>query len=130
MRMIQPISALTPRATYRGNAGHTGKGKNLSSADIALINAGGVAAAAGGLGTMLARSQTSSWAHAAVLGLCASFLTMFFMTPQLLSKTGLNKFSNKQESEVVVKTDAPKIAETVKGHLKPAKKLVQFRQQS
>jgi hypothetical protein len=129
--MIQPISALSPRASYRGKNGTYGtKGKSLSSTDIALINAGGVATAAGGLGTMLARSQTSSWAHASVLGVCAAFLTMFFMTPQLISKTGLNKHVDAKETGLVTKNDTPKIAETVKGHLKPAKKLVQFKQQS
>jgi succinate dehydrogenase/fumarate reductase flavoprotein subunit len=129
--MIQAINAFSPQATYRGkNQSKGAKAKSLSNVDIALINAGGVAVAAGGLGTMLARSQTSSWAHAGVLGLCASFLTMFFMTPQLINRTGLNKVASTQDTELVAKNNSAKFTDAIKEHLKPAKKLVQFRQQS
>lgn len=129
--MIQPISAFSPRAGFRGKNETYGKNsKGLSNSKIALINAGGVAAAAGGLGTALARSQTSSWAHASVLGLCAAFLTLFFMTPQLIDKTSMEKLSKKSDAEMITKEDAPKVADVVKEHLRPAKKLVQFRQQA
>ncbi len=127
VRMIQPVSAFSPRAGFRGNNETYGKKQTISNRNIALINAGGVAVAAGGLGTALARSQTSSWGHAGVLGLCAAFLTMFFMTPQLIDKTGLHKISNNSD---IAKEDAPKFMDAVKEHLRPAKKLVQFRQQA
>ncbi len=126
--MIQPVNAFSPRAGFRGNNGTYGQKPTLSNQNIALINAGGVAAAAGGLGTALARSQTSSWAHAGVLGLCAAFLTMFFMTPQLIDKTGLHKNSS-DEAKLIAKEDSPKFMDAVKEHLRPAKKLVQFKQQ-
>lgn len=131
VRMIQPVSAYSPRAGFRGNKGTTyGKPtKGLSNKNIALINAGGVAVAAGGLGTALARSQTSSWAHAGVLGLCAAFLTMFFMTPQLIDKSGIHKLNNSDKSEMVAKEETPKFVDAIKEHLRPAKKLVQFKQQ-
>ena len=61
VRMIQPVSAFSPRAGFRGNNETYGKKQTISNRNIALINAGGVAVAAGGLGTALARSQTSSW---------------------------------------------------------------------
>lgn len=127
VRMIQPVSAFSPRAGFRGNNGTYGK-PTVSNQNIALINAGGIAVAAGGLGTALARSQTSSWGHAGVLGLCAAFLTMFFMTPQLIEKTGLHKTGNAEKSEMIAKEDAPKFMDAVKEHLRPAKKLVQFKQ--
>lgn len=128
--MIQPVSALSPRAGFRGDNKTYGK-QNLdaSKRNIALINAGGIAVASGGLVTALARSQTSSWAHSAVIGLCASFLTMFFMTPQLIEKSQINKLGNPDKSETIAKEDAPKFIGAVKEHLRPAKKLVQFRQQ-
>lgn len=126
--MIQPVSAFSPRANFRGTNKANGKSsQGLTDSRVALINAGGIAVAAGGLGTALARSQTSSWAHAGVLGVCAAFLTMFFMTPQLIEKSGLGKISCKNEAELIKKDEAPKIASIVE-HLKPAKKLVQFKQ--
>lgn len=129
--MIQPVSAFSPRAGFRGNNGTYGKqNSQKSNQNIALINACGIAVAAGGLGTALARSQTSSWAHAGVLGVCAAFLTMFFMTPQLIEKTGIHKLNNSDKSESIAKEDAPKVMDAVKEHLRPAKKLVQFRQQA
>lgn len=129
--MIQPVSAFSPRAGFRGNNGTYGKNQKTSSPNIALINASGIAIAAGGLGTALARSQTSSWAHASVLGVCAAFLTMFFMTPQLIDKTMHNKLNNANDkSEAIAKEDAPKFMDAVKEHLRPAKKMVPFKQQA
>ena len=126
--MIQPINASSPRAVFRGSKKPYGiSTKGLTNSEAALINAGGVALAAGGITTAITRSYTSSWSHAGVLGLCASFLAMFFMTPQLIEKAGLSKLAKKSDAEVVVKEDSRKIAETIKEHLKPAKKLVQFR---
>lgn len=132
VRMIQPVSAFSPRSGFRGNPETYGKqSKGLSNQKIALINAAGVATAAGGLGTALARSQTSSWAHASVLGLCAAFLTMFFMTPQLIDKSGLQKFNkNTDKSDKITKEETPKFVDAIKEHLRPAKKLVQFKQQA
>lgn len=129
--MIQPINALSPRAVFRGTNGTYGRtSKGLTSSNIALINAGGVAAAAGGLTTALSRGYTTSWAHAIVIGLCASFLSMFFMTPQLIEKTGMAKLAKSPESELLVKDDVAVMAQTVKKNLRPVKKLVQFRQQT
>lgn len=127
--MIQPVSAFSPRAGFRGNSGMYGQNVADSSKKIALINASGIAVAAGGLGTALARSQTSSWAHASVLGVCAAFLTMFFMTPQLIDKTGMSKINNAADkSDKFVKEDAPKMVDAIKEHIKPTRRLVPFRQ--
>lgn len=129
--MIQPIGAFSPRAGFRGSRDTYGKQtKKPIASNIALINAGGVALMAGGITTGAARSYTSSWLHAGVLGICGAFLAMFFMTPHLIEKTGLNKMTKKTEPESVKVEDAQKTANIVKEHLKPAKKLVQFKQQS
>ena len=50
MRMIQPINALTPRADFRGSNGtYRNQLRASTSSKVALVNAGGVAAAAGGI---------------------------------------------------------------------------------
>ena len=129
--MIQPINALTPRAGFRGSNGtKMSPMYGKTSSKIALINAGGVAAAAGGIATAIARGYTSSWGQAGVLGIFGACLTMFFMTPHLIEKIGLNKIRKAPETEIAFKEEVPKVAEAIKEHLKPAKKLVHFRQQA
>ena len=131
MGMIQPINAFSPRAGFRGSKETYGKrAPKSANSKIALINAGGVALAAGGITTAVARSYTHSWGHAGVLGVGGAFLAMFFMTPHLIDKKTFGKIGKKAESDVLVKEDAQKMTDVVKEHLKPAKKLVQFRQQS
>ena len=126
--MIQPINTLTPRVGFRGSNGaygtKTGIGRDSS---VALINAGGVALAAGGITTTVARAYTKSWAQAGVLGLFGAFLTMFFMAPHLIDRFGLSKAGKKAQAEIVMKKDVSKVANTAKEYLRPAKKLVQFR---
>ena len=94
---------------------------------IALANAGGVAALAGGITTLVARAYTNSFAHAGVLGAFGALLTMFFMTPHLIDKIGLSKVGKRAQSELVVKKDFQKMTASAKEYLVPAKKLVQFR---
>jgi len=130
VRMIQPVGALSPRAVSRGSNGAYGK-KSLSgnsNSNIALINAGGVALAAGGLTTAIARSYTPNWGYAGVLGLFGAFLSLFFMTPQLIESANKNNAEHKSGSDVLVKSETAKTAEAMRGKLKPAKKMVQFRQ--
>ena len=102
MRMIQPVNALTPRAGFRGsNDTVARKNKGATESQVALINAAGIATAAGGLTTLVARSYTNSFAHAGVLGVFGAFLTMFFMTPHLIEKFGINKMAAKATTETV-----------------------------
>ena len=126
--MIPPINALTPRVVFRGPEVKNGKRSNgLSESQTALINAGGVAAMAGGVTTLVARAYTNSFAHAGVLGAFGALLTMFFMTPHLIDKIGLAKLAKKPQTEAVVKQDIQKMTTAAKEYLVPAKKLVQFR---
>ena len=129
VRMIQPISTLTPRVGFRGSNSSYMQSKGFSDAGAALINAGGLSVAAGGTTAAVARIYTKSWAQAGMLGLFGMFLTMFFMAPQLIEKFGLKKSMAAVAEGGALKQDAIKIAETVKT-LKPAKRLVPFRQQS
>ena len=126
--MIQPVNTLTPRVGFRGANQPNGKKKGLSDSQIALVNAGGIAAAAGGLTTIVARSYTNSFAHAGVLGVFGSFLTMFFMTPHLIEKFGINKVAQKGSANAITKNElSQKVAEAAKEYAVPVKKLVQFR---
>lgn len=127
--MIQPVSAFNPQATFRGSSKTFGKksGKEVSNTNIALLNAGGVAAAAGGITTAVARGYTSSWAHAGVLGLFGAFLALFFMTPQLIDKSAQKKVAKESEGGMITKAEAKKALKSAEEYLKPAKKLVQFR---
>ena len=128
MRMIQPINALTPRVGFRGKHGtynNVSFGQNDSR--VALINAAGVATAAGALTTLVARAYTKSFGQAGVLGIFGGLLTMFFMTPHLIDKIGLSKVAKKTNAESVAKHDFPKISKVAKEYAIPVKKLVQFR---
>lgn len=129
VRMIQPINALTPRAVFRGKDGTCEKTFKGQTKPTALGNAAGIAAATGGVTTLFARSYTPSWAHAGILGVCGAFLALFFMTPQLIEKSALNKYAQKSETEIIAKEEGAKVAE-VANMLKPAKKLIQFKQQA
>ena len=126
--MIHPISAISPRVVFRGqNRTYGDTSRGISNSKIALLSAGGLATAAGGLTTIIARAHTNSWPHAAVLGACGAFLSMFFMTPQLIEKSAFSSFAKKGESITTAETQ--KVAGVVKESIKPARKLI-FKQQS
>ena len=123
--MIQPINALTPRAEFRGSNETNGKKtKGLTSSKVALANAAGVSLAAGGATALIARAYTRSFSHAGVLGVFGAMLTMFFMTPHLIEKIGLNKISQNPQKEALVKQDLQKVA---KDCTNPLKRVIQTR---
>lgn len=132
VNMIQPISYLTPQVGFRGSKNSYGK-MSIQTANSApaIVNAVGLSLASGGLTAALARIYTKSWAQASMLGLCGMFLTMFFMTPQLIEKFGIRKSAVAMAEGGALKGETAKAVEVVK-HIKPAnvKKLVPFRQQS
>ena len=129
--MIQPVNALTPRAGFRGtHAEGKPSFRGLNDSQVALLSAGGFAGAAGGLTTIVARSYTNSFAQAGVLGVFASLLTMFFMTPYLIEKIGLKPKILKQPADAFVKQESKKTIELTREHIKPIKKLVQFRSET
>ena len=98
------------------------------SSKIAVANAAGTAVAAGGITAAISRAYTTSWGHAGVLGLFGAFLTMFFMTPHLIDNLTSLKPAAKNKADVLVKDDAHKVADVVKEHLKPTRKMIPFRQ--
>lgn len=128
VKMIQPVSAFSPRVGFRGFANKTQKSsQEKTRSQVALINAATTSIAAGGLTTAIARIYTSSWSHAGVLGICGSVLSMFFIAPILVENTNLLKSQKKQVNDSGMKTSS-KATAVVKDALKPTKKLVQFRQ--
>ncbi len=129
--MIEPINAYSPRVVFRGKTEAYRNPARLSDPKIAALNAGGVSAAVGALTMAVSRSYTSSWSHAGILGLCGAGLTMFFLTPGLIQKMGLTNSGKAKKAESVVNQESQKITSTtVKEHLRPVRKMIQFRQQS
>lgn len=130
VRMIQPINSLTPHIGHRGSSRPYGLKTGITDSGIAMINAGGLAVAAGGATTAVSRIYTKSWPQALMLGVCGTFLTLFFMAPRFIENFGIKKNVVAAGAEnPVTKKEAIKVAEIAK-QLRPAKKLVPFRQQS
>lgn len=126
--MIQPIGAFSPRAEFRGHGVKSQRTpQERSKAQVALINAAGTSVVAGALTTAVARSYTTSWAHAGILGICGSVLSMFFIAPMLVENTTLLR-SKKKPNLNPSAVDGAKTQAVVKEGLRPAKKLIQFRQ--
>lgn len=130
VKMIQPIGAFSPRADFRGR-GVQRKAQETpqerSKAQVALINAAGTSIVAGALTTAVARSYTSSWAHAGILGVCGSVLSMFFIAPMLVENTTLLK-SKKKHNLAAVQKESTKTSTILKDSFKAPKKLIQFKQ--
>ena len=120
--MIQPVSAFSPQAGFRGSTGaYLKSSKGLScNSKIALLNAGGVSAAVGGLTMAVSRAHTTNWAHALVLGLFGSFLSMFFMAPQIIEKAAYTS-ALKEESGALNKEEPQKLSTAIKEYLRPTK---------
>ena len=125
--MIKPVNGSISRTVFGQSSNrYRSATKGLTpTSKTAMYNAGGVAAAVGGLTTALSRGYTSSWLTAAILGFCGAALSLFFMTPQLIEKCYLEKPIKKAEADVFI-SDASK---TAKKQWKPlVKKAVQFKQ--
>jgi len=128
--MIQPIGAFSPRAEFRGHGVKSGKAtpQERSKAQVALINAAGTSVIAGAFTTAIARGFTSSWAQAGVLGVCGTFLSMFFIAPMLVENTTLLKSKKKQHMNSQGIRENATAKSVAKNSLKPAKRFVPFKQ--
>lgn len=126
--MIQPINFSTPHRGFKGSSNANINKNPQNNSRVALYNAIGISATAGGLTTLVARSYTNSFANAGVLGLFGAFLTMFFMTPHLIEKINVEKAAAKKYlAEPQVTKSSKNTAKVIKEHIIPVKKLVQFR---
>ena len=91
--MIQPVNALSPEVLFKGetsiNSQETSKLLNTRK-NLALINATGISVVLGAATTAIARSNTSSWKHAGYFGIGATLVSMMFLGPGFLYKSGFN----------------------------------------
>jgi len=97
--MIQPVNALSPKVLFRGETSADSKeaSKKQTQRRLALINAGGISIILGAATTAIARSNTSSWKHAGYFGIGAALISMMFLGPGFLYKSGLNTTKTKDK---------------------------------
>ena len=102
--MIQPVNALSPKVLFRGETLNDPKevSKKKTQRRLALINAGGISIILGAATTAIARSNTSSWKHAGYFGIGAALISMMFLGPGFLYKSGLNTTKSK-DNDVFMK---------------------------
>lgn len=71
--------------------------------NLAITNATGVSLVAGGLTASIARTYTSNWRNAGLFGLAAGLITMMFVCPRFLYKSGINSYTKEKEIDVFTK---------------------------
>jgi len=108
--MIQPVNALTPKVMFRGNSAIDSKEsiKKETRKNLAIMNAGGISLVLGAATTAIARSNTSSWKHAGYFGIGASLVSMMFLVPGFLYKSGINTTKTKDKDTRVKEIEMPK----------------------
>ena len=103
--MIRPVDALTPKVLFRGQTINHGSLKTSAKKRIALINAAGISTVTGGLITVVSRSYTSNWKNAGFIGLASAAVSMMFLGPQFLYKSGINTYVKHDEAKKKLLTD-------------------------
>ena len=89
--MIQPVNALAPKVFFKGRKNELDNPVNRKlEKRLAILNAGGISAVAGALTTAIARSYTASWKNAGMFGVGAALVTMMFICPKFMYKSGIN----------------------------------------
>ena len=108
--MIQPVNALTPKVLFRGGTTFADReaAKKDTRKKIALINAGGVSLTLGAVATAIARSSTSSWRHAGIYGALIAAVSMMFVGPAFLYKSGINTTKNNEADKLMKDVDPSK----------------------
>lgn len=91
--MIRPVDALAPKVLFKGQIDDYGSSASARKTKerFALVNAAGFSVVAGGLTTIISRSYTSNWKNAGFLGACTAAVSMLFLLPQFLYKSGSAK---------------------------------------
>jgi len=101
--MIQPVNALSPKVLFRGETADSKDAvKKETRKNLALMNAAGIAIILGAATTAIARSNTSSWRHAGYFGIGAALISMMFVGPGLMYKSGIG-VKKQPEADVFVK---------------------------
>lgn len=108
--MIQPVNALTPKVLFRGETVNDAKEseKKTTKKRLALMNAAGISVVLGAATTAIARSNTSSWRHAGYFGLGAALVSMMFIGPGFLYKSGINTTKQSKNDILAKEIEMPK----------------------
>ena len=108
--MIQPVNAFTPKVLFRGETVTDSKEfvKKETRKKLALANAAGISVVLGAATTAIARSNTSSWRHAGYFGIGAALISMMFLGPGFLYKSGINTTKSAEKDVFAKEVDMPK----------------------
>ena len=108
--MIHPVNALTPKVLFRGKptSDSVESAVNRTKKRVALINAGGISVILGAATTAIARSNTSSWKHAGYFGIGAAIISMMFLGPGFMYKSGINTTKAADKDVFSKEIDMPK----------------------
>lgn len=108
--MIQPVNAFTPKVLFRGEAVNDSKEsvKKETRKRLALANAAGISVVLGAATTAIARSNTSSWKHAGYFGIGAALISMMFLGPGFLYKSGINTTKPADKDVFAKEVEMPK----------------------
>ena len=108
--MIQPVNAFTPKVLFRGDAVDDSKEsvKKETRKRLALANAAGISVVLGAATTAIARSNTSSWRHAGYFGIGAALVSMMFLGPGFLYKSGINTTKSGDKDVFAREVELPK----------------------
>ena len=102
--MVYPISVTTPKRSFCGYGNEYKNPVNRKvEKRLAILNAGGLSAVAGALTTVIARTYTASWKNATSFGVGAGLVTMMFICPRFLYKSGINSYKKEKELDVFTK---------------------------
>ena len=95
--MIQPVNALAPKVFFKGRKNELDNPVNRKlEKRLAILNAGGIT-------TAIARSYTASWKNAGMFGVGAALVTMMFICPRFMYKSGINSYKKEKELDVFTK---------------------------
>ena len=108
--MIQPVNAFSPKVLFRGETVNDSKEsiKKETRKRLALANAAGISIVLGAATTAIARSNTSSWRHAGYFGIGAALISMMFLGPGFLYKSGINTTKSVDKDVFAKEVDMPK----------------------
>ena len=113
--MIRPVDALAPKVLFKGQIDDYGSSVSARKTKerFALVNAAGFSVVAGGLTTIISRSYTSNWKNAGFLGACTAAVSLLFLLPQFLYKTGSTKNPDGVKKKLI--SDVGDVLEVQKG---------------
>ena len=99
--MINPVSYVTPTSPFKTSCSAQKNPINRrTERNLAILNATGVSSIVGALTTIISRCYTSSWKNSAFMGVGAAAISMLFVCPKFMYKSGINTYTKQQELDV------------------------------